>query len=80
MNKKIFLVGLVILFLVLPVYASVYDVNHDGIVDMKDVGLVCKAFGAGPEHPRWNPDCDVNQDNCIDMKDIGLVVVHFGQS
>jgi hypothetical protein len=56
------------------------DINHDGKVDMKDIGITVKAFGSTPQTPNWNPNADVNKDNKIDMKDIGIVVSDFGKT
>lgn len=56
------------------------DVNGDGIIDMKDIGAIAKAFGSYPGHPRWNPFADFNQDGKIDMKDISPTARIFGKS
>jgi hypothetical protein len=57
------------------------DVNYAfGLVDMKDIGFVVKAFGGVPGHPKWNTNADINNDSLVDMKDIGITVKHFGQS
>jgi hypothetical protein len=56
------------------------DVNDDGKVDMIDIGIICKAFGSYPGHPRWNPDADLIQDNKIDMKDIGYAAKNYGKT
>ena len=42
---------------------SAYDLNNDGIVDMKDIGIVGKAFGTSPGNPGWNPVADVSGPN-----------------
>jgi peptide/nickel transport system substrate-binding protein len=58
-----------------------YDVNYDGTVDMKDIGICCKAYGSTygpPQHPRWHFRCDVDNDRKIDMKDIGYVAKYYG--
>ncbi len=55
------------------------DVNHDGKIDMKDVGFVARRFGIGQTDPLWNPHADVNEDDKIDMKDIGTTARGFGQ-
>lgn len=55
------------------------DVNGDGVVNMRDVGLACQAFGSGPEDPEWNPNADVNGDDIINMRDIGIICSHFGE-
>jgi hypothetical protein len=60
------------------------DLNQDGRVDMRDVGIVARAFGSYPGHERWNIDADITgsggePDNRVDMRDIGLVARNFGQ-
>lgn len=54
------------------------DVNSDGKVDMKDVGLVARLFRASLTDPLWNPNCDINGDGKIDMRDIGIVASNIG--
>jgi len=56
------------------------DVNADGKVDMKDIGICCLAYGSTPGHPRWNPNADINDDDKVDMKDIGLACMHYGET
>jgi Ca2+-binding EF-hand superfamily protein len=56
------------------------DLNLDGRVDMKDIGITVKAFGSTPQTPNWNPNIDINNDNKIDMKDIGIAVKNFGKT
>jgi hypothetical protein len=65
------------------------DVNGDGKVDIKDIALVAKSFGAvgpnyfypgSPPSPNWNPDADLNGDNKIDIKDIVIVALNFGKT
>jgi hypothetical protein len=53
------------------------DVNGDGKVDMKDVGLVAAAFGTYEGHSRWNPSADVNGDGIINLFDLAAVVKDF---
>jgi hypothetical protein len=57
---------------------NIGDINFDGKVDMKDIGLVASAFGAHPGHPRWNEAYDVILDGKIDMRDIAIVAHNFG--
>ncbi|MGB9671582.1 MAG: dockerin type I domain-containing protein, partial [Candidatus Norongarragalinales archaeon] len=56
------------------------DLNVDGRVDMKDIGIAVKAFGTTPQTPNWNPNIDVNNDGKIDMKDIGIIIKNFGNA
>ena len=56
------------------------DLNMDGKVDMKDISIICKAFGSLPNHPRWNPIADENEDNKIDIFDIALTCRNFGKT
>lgn len=80
--KKIVFVFMALAFLmaIRPVFALVGDVNGDGKVDMKDLGLVARSFGATPSSPRWNAVCDLNGDGIINIKDLGIVARHFGES
>ena len=69
---------------VVPVSAGAYtgpeDVNGDGVVDMRDIGIAAAAFGSYPGHPRWNPDADINQDNVVDMRDLATIARNFGKT
>ncbi|MGD8544619.1 MAG: DUF2341 domain-containing protein [Candidatus Bathyarchaeota archaeon] len=60
------------------------DLNRDGRVDMRDIGIVARAFGSYPGHERWNVEADITgsggePDDRVDMRDIGLVARNFGQ-
>jgi parallel beta-helix repeat protein len=50
-----------------------------GLVDMKDIGVVVKAFGSVAGHPKWNPNADIRDDGRVDMRDVGIAVRHFGE-
>jgi hypothetical protein len=56
------------------------DINGDGIVDIKDIVLLTKAFGSQPGHPRWNPDADLNNDGKVSIVDLLLVLKNFGKT
>jgi len=55
------------------------DVNGDGIVNMKDIALIARAFGSTPTSPNWNPAADLNGDGTVNMKDIALAARYFGR-
>jgi hypothetical protein len=51
----------------------------DGKVDIKDVAVVCAAFGTLPGYPRWNPIADINKDGKVTIIDVAMVVADFGK-
>jgi hypothetical protein len=63
---------------VLNMSVKIYDFDHSGIIDMKDLRRVAKAFGSRPGWPNWDIVVDINHDNVIDMKDIRPVAQNFG--
>jgi len=56
------------------------DINGDGVVDIKDLVLLTKAFGSLPVHSRWNPDADLNNDEKVSIIDLMLVLKNFGKT
>ena len=54
-----------------------WDINNDGIVDMEDLILVSKSFGA---EELENPKIDVNKDGRVDIIDLLFIVPHLGKS
>jgi len=56
------------------------DVNKDGVVDIRDISIVARAFGTTPGMERWNPAADINGDLKVDIKDISIVAQAFGTS
>jgi parallel beta-helix repeat protein len=55
------------------------DINGDGKVDMTDIAIAGRAFGAVPGDARWNPLADVNLDGKVDLRDIALTAKMFGK-
>ncbi len=54
-----------------------WDINNDGIVDIRDLILVSSNFGVEtPAHPK----ADVNKDGKVNIFDLLLVALHFGES
>jgi len=58
---------------------KLYDLNHDGKINIIDISIVAKAFGTSPGMPGWNPIADVNNDGTVNIKDISLVAKNFGK-
>jgi hypothetical protein len=59
------------------------DINYDGKVNMKDIGVVARGFDSKfgpPIDGRWVFRADVNNDRTIDMKDVGYVAKQFGKT
>jgi PKD repeat protein len=57
-----------------------WDVNQDGVCNMKDIAIVARAFGSKPGSSNWNPAADVNFDGVVNMKDIAIVARAFGKT
>lgn len=55
------------------------DVNGDGKVDMRDIGVIARAFGSNLNNPRYNPSADIDGDHRIDMRDMAKVARNFGK-
>ncbi|MDE0084693.1 MAG: sulfatase-like hydrolase/transferase [Candidatus Poribacteria bacterium] len=54
-----------------------WDINNDGIVDVRDLLLVSNSFGTEtPEHPK----VDVNKDGKVNIIDLLYVASHLGES
>jgi PKD repeat protein len=66
--------------LIQVVNRSLYDLNGDGTIDIKDISIVAKAFGTQPGDPLWNPIADINGDSLVDIKDVSAVAKHYGET
>jgi len=55
------------------------DVNRDGVVNMKDIGLVARNFNAKEGEERFSPECDLNSDGIVNMRDVNIAVLNFGK-
>jgi len=75
-------------YMIRPVMASPYDINHDGRIDIKDIFICTKAFASyGPDYwypgspasSNWNADCDFNHDGKVDMRDYFQVCKYYGK-
>lgn len=54
-----------------------WDVNNDGVVDIRDLLLVASSFGA---ETLAYPKVDANQDGTVDIFDLLIVASHFGET
>ena len=54
-----------------------WDINNDGIVDIRDLVLISSSFG---EETLAHPKVDVNKDGKVNIIDLLLVASHFGES
>ena len=54
-----------------------WDINNDGIVDVKDLILVSNSFGT---EPPGHPKADVNKDGKVDIIDLLYIASHLGKS
>jgi hypothetical protein len=55
------------------------DLNKDGVINIIDIAIVAKAFGATPQHPRWNSIADLDDNGIIDRVDISEVAKDYGK-
>jgi hypothetical protein len=56
------------------------DLNHDGIVDIKDAITFSIAFGSKPSDQDWNPDADMDGNGEVDMFDMIRICINFGKT
>jgi len=63
------------------------DIDHSGVIDMTDLGIISKALGTNPYSwphgtgwNQWNPVCDLNLDNKVNVIDLSTAALSFGQS
>ena len=54
------------------------DLNHDGIIDIKDAIKFSLAFGSSLGDPDWNPEADMDGSGVVDIIDLILVAMKFG--
>ena len=62
-----------------PIY-SPYDLNQDGIIDIKDVQIFRLAWLSETGNADYNPRCDFDGDGTIDITDGALLATHMTKS
>jgi len=56
---------------------SPYDLNHDGIINIKDAQILALAWQARPGEANFNPACDFNKDGIINIRDVTFLVLNW---
>ena len=56
---------------------SVYDVNHDGVINLLDVTRAQRYYGLSEEDEGWNPLADVNHNGIVDIGDLILILNNY---
>ena len=60
------------------------DINGDGTVNLKDIAIVSRAYGATPSSSNWNPEADLTSttylvpDGVVNVLDLDLISRNFG--
>jgi hypothetical protein len=55
------------------------DVDGNHKVEIKDILIVAKAYGANPQSPNWNPNPDVDCNDKVEIKDILITAKNYGK-
>ena len=55
------------------------DLNGDGTVNILDISIVAKAFGASDGDPNWNERADLDKNGVINILDISTVAKEYGK-
>jgi hypothetical protein len=56
------------------------DLDGDGTINILDISIVAKAFGAKLEDVNWNAAADFNNDQVINILDISMVAKDYGRT
>jgi len=56
------------------------DVDRNGVIDIRDIASVAKAYGSEPDDPNWNPEADIDGNDIIDILDIAKVAKDYGKT
>ncbi len=55
------------------------DLTRDGIIDMRDIVIAARSFGARPGDDLWRTEADFSKDGEINMEDLIFVAKFFGK-
>jgi len=56
------------------------DLNDDHIINILDIAIVARAYGAMPGDSNWNQVADLNDDDIINILDVAMIARHFGET
>jgi squalene-hopene/tetraprenyl-beta-curcumene cyclase len=55
------------------------DINGDGIVDYKDLAIMCSCYGTKAGDLNFRSEADLNNDGYIDYKDLAILISNYGR-
>jgi hypothetical protein len=57
-----------------------WDLNGDGVIDLKDLSILAQAYRSTPASPNWNEKADLAEPwGVIDLADLVTLAVHYGE-
>lgn len=56
------------------------DINSDGIVAVKDLRILGKAYESSLGQPSYDPDADLNKDDAVNHDDLIIVSSNYGKT
>ncbi|UCG86752.1 MAG: hypothetical protein JSW71_23130, partial [Gemmatimonadota bacterium] len=54
------------------------DINHDGLVEHADLGILLAAWDTCEGDEYYNPDADLDGDDCVLHSDLGILLGYWG--
>ena len=61
-----------------PAQFASADQNHNGVIDIIDVGMAIHAYGSTASSANWDSAFDFNNDGIVDLTDVSIVMFYFG--
>jgi hypothetical protein len=53
------------------------DINGDGVVNLRDLTFLCRAWETRAGESNYNYACDLNNDGVIDLRDLSILAAHW---
>lgn len=63
----------------LKVLPHIADLNEDGTVNIIDLNIFARSFGAYPDHERWNPKADLDGNGKVNILDGAVIARSYNQ-